>query len=104
MEDGNHLMDKSISMRERLSASSILLLEMALLVFAGVLALFALGAASELITHFVFGHSSWGMMQSFDWLLFWAIVAAPIMLIGKVIWKSLRLEYSRILQVRMRKC
>jgi hypothetical protein len=102
MDDRNYLMD--ITMRERLSASGILLLEIALLVFAIILTLIAVGAASELITHFVFGFSSWGMMQSVGWLLFWVIVAAPILFVGKQIWRAARNEYRQILAMRAQKC
>ncbi|MHB8321399.1 MAG: hypothetical protein ACYDA7_05230 [Acidithiobacillus sp.] len=103
MDDRNCFVYKTVSTRERLFAIGTLLLETALLVIVVILVLTALGFASEWITHSIFGYSSWGVMQSFGWLLFWAIVAAPIILVSKVVWRIQRDEYQRILRARMRK-
>ncbi len=95
---------KETSRKERLSAIGTLLLEVALLVFITAVTLLLFGIVSNLVAHFVFGYSwAWEKAHGDDWLLFWVLIATPLMLMGGLLWIVLRDEYQRILRVRMRK-
>lgn len=90
-------------MREKLSALRTLLLEVALLVFVVVVTMMLLGIVSNLVAHFMFGYTwAWERTHADDWLLFWVLIATPLMLMGGLVWMVLREEYQRILRARMR--
>ncbi len=91
-------------MREKLSAIGTLLLEVALLVFVVAATMMLLGIVSNLVAHFMFGYSwAWEKAHADDWLLFFVLIATPIMLMGGLVWMALRDEYPRILRTGMRK-
>jgi hypothetical protein len=92
------------TIREKLSAIGTLLLEVALLVFVVAATMMLLGIVSNLVAHFMFGYTwAWERTHADDWLLFWVIIATPLLLMGGLIWMVLRDEYQRILRARMRK-
>jgi hypothetical protein len=87
-----------------LSAIGTLLLEVALLVFIAAVTVLLLGIISNLTAHFMFGYTwAWERTHADDWLLFWVIIATPLLLMGGLVWMVLRDEYQRILRMRMRK-
>ncbi|MHB8321401.1 MAG: hypothetical protein ACYDA7_05240 [Acidithiobacillus sp.] len=92
------------TLREKLFAVRTLLLEIVLLVFIAVATVLLLGILSNLTAHFMFGYSwAWEKAHADDWLLFFVLIATPIMLMGGLVWMALRDEYQRILRMRMRK-
>ncbi len=91
-------------MREKIYAICTLLLEIALLFFVVAAAIIALSIFVLLVAHFVMGYSlPWVESHFYDLVLFEVIVATPLMLIGDLLWITLRDEYQRILRRRARK-
>ncbi|MHB8226696.1 hypothetical protein [Acidithiobacillus sp.] len=92
------------TLREKLFAVRTLLLEIVLLVFIAAATVLLLGIISNLVAHFMFGYTwAWERTHADDWLLFWVIIATPLLLMGGLLWMVLRDEYQRILRMRMRK-
>jgi hypothetical protein len=90
-------------LREKIYAICTLLLEIALLFFVVAAAMIVLSIFGLLVAHFVMGFPCHGWTHFYDLVLFEVIVATPIMLIGGLLWITLRDEYQRILRRRSRK-
>ena len=99
-----HFRTGEAPLRDKLSALRTLLLEIALMVFIAAATMMLVGIVSNLVAHFMFGYSwAWEKAHAGDWLLFWLIIATPLMLMGGLVWMVLRDEYQRILRTMVRK-
>lgn len=95
---------RKATLHEKLSAITTLFLEISLLIFVVAITLLMFGIVSDLVAHFMFGYSwAWEMAHVGDTLLFWVLIATPLLLMGGLVWIVLRDEYQRILRMRMRK-
>lgn len=97
-------MIRETSLQVKLSALGVLLLEVVLLVFAATAGMAVLGVLSNLVAHFLFGYAwAWERAHTADWVLFFVLIATPLLLMGGLAWMVLRDEYRRILQMKTRK-
>lgn len=95
---------KNTALREKLSAIGFLLMEINLLVVVVAITLLIFGIVSDLVAHFIFGYAwAWEKSHVGDTLLFWVLIATPLLLMGGLVWMVLRDECQRILRMRMRK-
>ncbi|MBU2760335.1 hypothetical protein [Acidithiobacillus sulfurivorans] len=92
------------SNREKWSAIVALLGEIMLLTFVVAILLTLSGALCELVAHFLFGYPwPWEKTHGGDRLLFFTLIATPLLLLAGLAWVTLRDEYQQILRSRMRK-